>query len=142
MSLSFILVENAELDQYVAAQLIRKIAGEADIKSFFTGEEALDHIAGDIDGHPLQRVILLDLMMPEMSGGEFITRFEKLPQGVKNKYQIIIITSSMDKPELERLNKRKSVSLMLQKPLTQEKLAAALAHVSAVENKPDAWSGK
>lgn len=129
MSLSFILVENIELDRYIARKLIIKLVGKANIKTFSAAPAALDYVIANGDGAPEQAIILLDLMMPKMSGADFISRFEVLPEEVRNCYRIVIVTSSMNKAELQRLSNHRDVTKMIEKPLTHEKFAALLSEI-------------
>lgn len=134
MRLSFILVENTELDQYIAKKLIKRVVGDVDVETFFTAEAALDHITFDKAPEEVQNIILLDLMMPRMNGANFITLFDALPEKIQENYQIVIVTSSMNKAELERLRKRQNVEMIIEKPLTHEKLKSVLTMINADTN--------
>jgi CheY-like chemotaxis protein len=123
MALSFIIVDNAELDQYVAHQLITRTAGDdAVVDTFFTAEEALEHITGQTVQSSMKSIILLDLMMPQSDGYSFIRDFEMLPPAIQENYRIVIVTSSLDKSDLERLRNSKIVHALVEKPFTREKM--------------------
>jgi CheY-like chemotaxis protein len=135
MRLSFIVVENTEIDIYIATELIRRIVGEgAHIETFLTADAALNYIilgkAPEADRH----IIMLDLMLPRMNGSSFITLFEELPEEVKDNYQIVIVTSSMNKAELERLSMRRNVEMIIEKPLTRDKFKSFLAQINVDVN--------
>jgi len=130
MTLSFILVENAEIDIYIAKSLIKMVAGEVYTETFFTVEEALNYITGDRDHEADQNVILLDLMMPKMNGADFISVFEELPDQVRENYRIVIVTSTMDKAELQRLSQRSDVEMIIEKPLTRDKFVSLMAQMA------------
>ncbi|MBS1527446.1 MAG: response regulator [Bacteroidetes bacterium] len=129
MNLSFILVENAELDRYIAAKLIRNLAGDARVEIFGSARAALDHITANSQSEADPAIILLDLMMPKMSGADFIHQFETLPENIRSRYRIAIVTSSMNKAEMQRLSKHDKVLVAIEKPLTHEKFAAFLAQI-------------
>ncbi|HVW13304.1 MAG TPA: response regulator [Mucilaginibacter sp.] len=129
MNLSFIIVENVELDRYIAKKLIRNLAGGARVEIFGSARAALDHITAVSRNTPEPAIILLDLMMPKMSGGDFINQFEALPETIRSRYRIAIVTSSMNKAETQRLSKRDRVLTAIEKPLTHEKFAAFLAQI-------------
>ncbi len=130
MKLSFIVVENTEIDIYIATELIRRMIGEADIETFLTADAALYHIMLGKVPEADRHIILLDLMLPRMNGSNFISLFEELPDDVKDNYQIVIVTSSMNKAELERLSMRRNVEMIIEKPLTREKFKSFLTQIN------------
>ena len=130
MGLSFILIENLEIDLYIAHKLIKMTAGEdVQVETFMSAEDALDHIASAKVKKTDRTIILLDLMMPRLNGADFISLFEVLPDNITNHYQIVIVTSSMNKTELDRLGKKKNVETVIAKPLTQDKVKAVLQRI-------------
>ena len=74
MRLSFILVENTEIDLYIASKLINGIAGEVVVEKFLSSEDALEHIAFEKTKKADRTIILLDLMMPRLNGADFISQ--------------------------------------------------------------------
>ena len=129
MGLSFILIENLEIDLYIADKLIKMTLGNVPIKTFMRAEDALDHIVSSKVKKNDRIIILLDLMMPRLTGADFISLFEALPEKTTRHYQIVIVTSSMNKAELDRLGKKKDVEAVIQKPLTQEKFKTFLEQI-------------
>ncbi|HTK21190.1 MAG TPA: response regulator [Mucilaginibacter sp.] len=135
MRLSFILIENLEIDLYIAHKLIKMTMGDdIPIKAFMSAEDALDHIAFEKEKKTDRTIILLDLMMPRLNGADFISLFEALPDEITNKYQIVIVTSSMNKAELDRLGNKKIVETVITKPLTQEKFKSILEQIQIDTN--------
>jgi CheY-like chemotaxis protein len=139
MGLSFILIENLEIDLYIAHKLIKMIVGDDTLIDTFTNaEDALDHIAATKVKKADRVIILLDLMMPRLNGADFISLFEALPEKMTNHYQIVIVTSSMNKAELSRLGEKKNVETVIAKPLTQEKFKAVLEQIKTGTNEKEA----
>lgn len=139
MGLSFILIENLEIDLYIAHKLLKMTMGDnIPVETFMSAETALDHIVPAKLKKADKVIILLDLMMPRLNGADFITLFETLPRRITNHYQIIIVTSSMNKAELDRLEKKKYVETVVAKPLTQEKLKAVLDRIQINTNGKEA----
>jgi CheY-like chemotaxis protein len=130
MRLSFILVEHSEIDIYIATQQIRRVLGDAVVETFLTAEAAMDHIVLNKAPVADRHLILLDLMMPGIDGANFISLFEALPRRVRDNYRIIIVTSSLNKADLERLRKRRDVEMIIEKPLTSDKFRSLLAQVN------------
>jgi len=130
MRLSFIVVEHSEIDIYIATELIRRVLDDAVVETFLTGEAAMDHIVLNKLPKDDHHLILLDLMMPGMGGANFISLFEALPRRVRDNYRIVIVTSSMNKADLERLRKRPDVEMIVEKPLTNDKLRSLLVQLN------------
>lgn len=129
MGLSFIIIENLEIDLYIADKLIKMTVGNVPVKTFMRAEDALDAIVSSKVKKNDRIIILLDLMMPRLNGADFISLFETLPEKITRHYQIVIVTSSMNKPELDRLGKKKDVEAVILKPLTQEKFKTFLEQI-------------
>jgi CheY-like chemotaxis protein len=126
MRLSFILVEHSEIDIYIANEQIKRVLGDAVVETFLTAEAAMDHITLDKAPVADRRLILLDLMMPGLDGANFIRLFEALPRHIRDDYRIVILTSSLNATDLERLRKRPDVEMVIKKPLTNEKFRSLL----------------
>ena len=69
---------------------------------------------------------------------DFISLFEALPDRVKDRYQIVIVTSSMNRAELDRLSKRRNVEFVIEKPLTREKFKFLLEQIQMDVNQKEA----
>jgi CheY-like chemotaxis protein len=120
---NFIIIDDSELDCFIAAKLIRHSGMSKNILSFLAATEALAHIKGikhsQIDE---PTIIILDLLMPLMSGVEFVEEFEKLPMSIRNKYLIVAFTSSMNKKDMSRIKSFKSVKYTFDKPINAQVL--------------------
>ena len=138
MGLSFILIENLEIDLYIAHKLIEMTLGDVPIQKFMRAEDALDHIVSAKVKKNERVIILLDLMMPRLNGADFISLFETLPDKITKHYQIVIVTSSMNKAELDRLGTKKNVETVIAKPLTQEKFKSVLEQIQVGTNGKEA----
>lgn len=124
MGLSFIIIENTELDYVVAGKQIMRTVKDADVKTFPSADEALNEIAaGEVQG-PV--VILLDLMMPRINGFQFIESFESLQPDIQENYFIVVLTSVLNQTELDRIRGRKSVKMVLNKPINIDKVESII----------------
>lgn len=125
MELSFIIIDDRELDCYIAEKLIQKAGFSKENKIFYDAITALDYIK-TADTTAEITVILLDVMMPVMNGFEFIEAFEKLPAEQIKDYRIIPITTSLNKNDINKISNYDSVYGVLKKPYTFEALVEAI----------------
>ncbi len=125
MKLSFIIIDDRELDCFIAEKLIQKTGLSLKNEIFSNGVSALDFIKITPPATEMS-IILLDIMMPVMNGFQFIEEFEKLPQEIKNYYCIIPITTSLNKNDINAISNYESVSGVLRKPYTYEALVKAI----------------
>lgn len=133
MKLSFIIIDDRELDCYIAEKLIQKTGLSIGNKIFYDAASGLDFIKNaTVDG--TVTIILLDIMMPVMNGFEFIEEFEKLSETVKSNYRIIPITTSLNKYDITKISNYTSVIAVLKKPYTYQALVKAIQIIPKQED--------
>lgn len=92
---------------------------------FNNGKDAFDEISEIFISKKLApELILLDINMPVWDGWNFLDEFLKLPESKNVK--IFIMTSSVDPVDRTKAKTYKQVSNFIIKPITLEKLQAAL----------------
>ena len=112
------LIDDNELDIFIAEKILEKAAFEGKIIVMESSKAALNYLkenAGSNDKIP--DVIFLDILMPEMDGYGFLNEFENLNEEVKNKINIIILTSTSNPKDKERAAKYAFVKNFITKPL-------------------------
>ena len=137
--LSFIIIDDSELDCYVTQKFLQRANQNRIIKTFNDAREALELIRDNNNLDTVRpTVILLDLQMPVMSGFKFVEEFEKIPAEIQNKYVIIVLTvlsTSNDPKDIYKILTFKTVKSLVEKPLTLEKLTSLLKYVPPAGNK-------
>ena len=137
--LSFIIIDDSELDCYVTQKFLQRANQNLIIKTFNDAQEALELIRDNNNLDTVRpKVILLDLQMPVMSGFKFVEEFEKIPAEIQNKYVIIVLTvlsTSNDPKDIYKILTFKTVKSLVEKTLTLEKLASLLKYVPPAGNK-------
>lgn len=121
---NFIIVDDSELDCFIAEKLVRHAGVGNKIKSFLKASDALDYIKQTNSTDETPTVVLVDILMPIMSGVEFVEEFEKLPSEVREKYYIVAFTSSMNKKDMGAMKSYDSVKFLFDKPLSPEVLSS------------------
>lgn len=92
---------------------------------FKNGKDAFDQLSQIFSlGEGIPELILLDINMPVWDGWDFLDEFLKLPESERVK--ILIMTSSVDPVDRTKAKTYKQVSNFIIKPITLEKLQAAL----------------
>jgi CheY-like chemotaxis protein len=130
MDLSFIIIDDTELDHFIAKRVITNKHKTAHVKSFMDATLALEHII-DKGGDASTKIFLvfLDIYMPIMDGFQFIDEFEKLHPDIQDKYYIVALTSSREVSDINRIKSHASFKTRLTKPITAETLSVLLNKV-------------
>ena len=128
MNLSFIVIDDTELDHFIAKKMINHADKQFEVKSFYEAQSALDHIKdeGALIKSDTNILVLLDIYMPIMNGYQFLDAFEALDQDIQAKYYIVALTSSHEPADMNRMSVYKSVKGILSKPLLAEDLSAII----------------
>ncbi|MGY3214667.1 response regulator [Mucilaginibacter sp. HD30] len=128
MDLSFIVIDDTELDHFIAKKMISHADKKFEVAPFYEALAALDYIKSQdaLIKNNANTMILLDIYMPAMNGYEFLDAFEALEPVVQEKYYIVALTSSHEPADMNRMSAYKSVKGFLSKPLLAEDLSAII----------------
>ena len=72
-------------------------------------------------------LIFLDINLPGMDGFDFLDEYHQLPEALKSKVVIIMLTTSLNPDDRERALSYAEVSRFENKPLTVEMIQEAVA---------------
>ncbi|HEX8548899.1 MAG TPA: response regulator [Cytophagaceae bacterium] len=126
---SVLLVDDDNINNFINQRLIKKLNFSESIHTVTNGQEALDFLRQKINSKdPLPELILLDINMPVMDGFEFIEQYRNLPE--KGTSNIIVLTTSTNDKDMDKVSGAKEVSGFINKPLTEEKLTSAIGKLA------------
>ncbi len=117
------LVDDNDTDNFISKRIIEiaGFAGKVEAKN--SGKAALDYLRENQANLPsIPDIIFLDINMPVVDGFVFLYEFDKFPEAVKNKSKIIILSSSDNKRDIDKIVNNNHVINFITKPLTETNL--------------------
>lgn len=121
---SVLLIDDDPINNFLNAELVKKLGVSEDINIAINGSQALQFIEERKENCP--NLIFLDLNMPAIDGFEFLEIFLKMDIPEKSKVVILILTTSTNTRDLERIKHYGNYEF-LSKPLKEEKLAEIIS---------------
>jgi len=117
------LVDDNDTDNFISKRIIEitNFAEEVIVKS--SGKSALDYLndnAGEVVNLP--EIIFLDINMPIVDGFVFLYEFEKFAVNIKDNCKVIILSSSDNKRDIDKIVNNDYVIKFITKPLTEKSL--------------------
>lgn len=113
-----VLIDDSDIDLFIQRRFLEVYKFSEKLILYRSAEEALNWLK-DLNGEAPPDVIFLDLNMPDIDGFSFLDNFENLPEGIKLKSKIVVLTSSNNKVDRELAFKNKNVIQFITKPLKQ-----------------------
>jgi CheY-like chemotaxis protein len=118
-----LLVDDSEIDNLVNRRLIQLTHFASDIITTSNGEDALHFLKEECaSAAHAPDFIFLDMNLPMMSGYDFIEEFKKLPDYIRNKTKIIVLSVFQKQEKLNKVLAYDFVAGQLEKPLGQQAL--------------------
>lgn len=114
--LNFFLIDDSSFDLFIYEKLLIKSGITNSVKTFNSARDALKHLTTQNEALP-DTVILLDLQMPDMNGFEFIDEFGQLPDSLRQKFRIFMLSSTIDTRDIEKARASQYILDLLPKPL-------------------------
>ena len=137
----FIVIDDDAINNKICRTVIEKIYLNSDVKTFTDPVLGFEYIVSeyskaDIDNNA---ILFLDINMPVMDAWDFLNLFDRLDAHLRSRITIFILSSSVNKVDMERAMSNRNVSYYLIKPLTKEsiKLISNLV-VKKMQSHPEA----
>jgi CheY-like chemotaxis protein len=113
-----VLIDDSDIDLFIQRRFLEVYNFSQQLILYRSAEEALNWLKM-LNGEAPPDVIFLDLNMPDVDGFSFLENFETLPDNVKEKAKIVVLTSSNNKKDKEQAFANKNVIQFITKPLKQ-----------------------
>ncbi|MBX7052891.1 MAG: response regulator [Flavobacteriales bacterium] len=114
----FHLVDDNDIDIAVNTKLLQLSGITPDIHTYNNAAKFLQSIQSNQEYYSTkEHVILLDIMMPGMNGFECLDELSKLPEKIKARMKVFMLSSSIDRNDIRRAESYDLVQRVLEKPL-------------------------
>src|SRR6478609_8975700 len=111
-----ILIDDSDIDLFIQRRFLEVYNFSDELVLYKSAEEALGWLKSSGPDSPPD-VIFLDLNMPEIDGFSFLKNFLDLPEKVKIKSKIVVLTSSNNAKDRETAFSFRNVIQFITKPL-------------------------
>ncbi len=112
------LIDDSDIDLFIQRRFLEVYNFSSELLMYKSAEEALSWLRlATIKQAP--DIIFLDLNMPEVDGFSFLKNFRDLPDPIKTKSKIVVLTSSNSAKDRTQAFTFKNVIQFITKPLKQ-----------------------
>ena len=117
------LVDDNDTDNFISKRIIEITQFSDNVIVKNSGKSALDYLAENIETpDAIPDIIFLDINMPIVDGFVFLYEYEKFSNLVKDKCRVIILSSSDNKRDIDKIVNNDFVIKFVTKPLTEKTL--------------------
>jgi len=117
------LVDDNDTDNFISRRIIEITQFARDVIIKNSGKSALEYLEENKHvPNSLPDLIFLDINMPIVDGFVFLYEFEKFEDGLKDKCKVIILSSSDNKRDIDKIVNNDHVIKFITKPLTENAL--------------------
>lgn len=117
-----LLIDDSDAINEMNAYFFRESIDDVEILTAKNGKDALAIIENP-DSNELPDLVLLDLKMPVFDGYEFLEYLSSIEFSYQDQLKVVLLTTSMNPKDKERISKFPIVLDYLVKPLTMNKVS-------------------
>lgn len=119
-----LIIEDNEIDYFVASRLIKKWKPGYDIQWSKNGKEGISFLKKNYDKFPY--CILINLFMPFGDGIEFLKEYEKEFAKKFPYTKVMVLSASLDPKKRKEATDFQSVNAFLEKPIGRKEFESCL----------------
>lgn len=119
------IIDDDNIFIFVLKKILEKNQSFEEVLDFKNGEKVIELL--NKKNQIIPNVILLDINMPVIDGWQFLEQIEKLPN--KDKFNIFIMSSSIDANDIEKSKSFSTVKDFISKPINNDKLNKLLESI-------------
>jgi CheY-like chemotaxis protein len=117
------LVDDNDTDNFIHRRVLEMNGYCDEILVMNSGKSALEYLQNNQENlERIPQVIFLDINMPVVDGFVFLFDFDNFPDTLKDSCKIVILSSSDNKKDIDRIVDNEYVIHFITKPLTEEAL--------------------
>lgn len=113
-----VLIDDSDIDLFIQRRFLEVYNFSDQLVMYRSAEEALNWLR-TLNGEEPPDVIFLDLNMPDIDGFSFLANFDQLPDEIREKSKIVVLTSSNNKKDKDLVFENSNVIQFITKPLKQ-----------------------
>jgi CheY-like chemotaxis protein len=118
------VIDDNQIDLYIAEMCMATTKFAEKTVCVSSAKEALAYLKPLYENpEELPELIFLDINMPEMTGFDFLDEYQHLPENIRKKCIIMMLTTSLDEDDRLQAERNQFVQKFLNKPLDRDKLA-------------------
>lgn len=118
----FLVIDDSYIDRLVAGMLIKRTYNVNEVHEASGTLQAMDWLEKNSPPQDSHLIILLDIMMPQYNGFDFLDRFETLGEDIKKRTTIVMLSSTLDHDDIQKAQQHPNVKKLLSKPLSANEL--------------------
>jgi CheY-like chemotaxis protein len=124
------IVDDNATDRFIHKKLLSIYKIGNSVIEFSSGRGALEFFRENVSNEEkLPDLILLDVLMPEMGGFDFLFHLESLEQDLAKAPVVYMLSSTDDESDLRQSRNIKMVKRLLRKPFSPEALIKAISEL-------------
>ena len=118
-----LVIDDNETDRYIATRILEKFKFAKEVVVKESAKKALEYLKSlENTLEDLPQFVFLDIRMPEMDGFGFLEAYNELPETIKSKCVIMMLSTSLDEEDHEKASKNIYVDRFMNKPIDKPKI--------------------
>ncbi len=119
------IIDDNRIDLFIHHEFIKQMNIAHTVQEFAFASEAIKFLEEN-EASKWPQLILLDIHMPIMNGFDFLEKYATISGKLRENCKIIIVSSSLDVGDKEKVKENPLVLGLLEKPLNTTKLLSLL----------------